>query len=248
MRLIQTGRLYRRRTPSANPVALRLHVNPTSPAPCPRRLGWTLPVPAQFSLVKGRGLRLAGRESLSSATLPGSMQRNDTEARLIDTADRPATTAHDRAADVRRARAIGALLIVLLLAGVPTSVGCRSNHPTHCDMPLPTTVTPNSYQHVDPAGAEALLANHSVVVLDIRTPAEFQAGHLEGARNIDFNAPGFAQALGALDRSTTYLVHCASGGRSTRSLPTFAELRFRNVIHLDGGIRGWLGAGKPVVR
>jgi rhodanese-related sulfurtransferase len=103
-------------------------------------------------------------------------------------------------------------------------------------------------RHVDAAGAERLIAGGGVVVLDVRTPAEFAAGHLEGAKLIDFSAPGFATNLARLDRQQPYLLHCATGRRSTSALQVFEELGFQDVTHLDGGIRAWTGAGKPVTR
>lgn len=85
-----------------------------------------------------------------------------------------------------------------------------------------------------------------VVVLDIRTAKEFAAGHIAAARNLDFYAADFEKRLGELDRTKTYLVHCASGGRSGRSLEAFKKLRFESVYHLDGGFNAWQRAGKPV--
>ncbi len=86
----------------------------------------------------------------------------------------------------------------------------------------------------------------AVVVLDIRTPREFQQGHITDAENIDFLSPGFEQALEGFDRDKTYLVHCASGGRSTKALTIFRDLKFRKVYHLQEGMNGWVAAGQPV--
>ena len=55
------------------------------------------------------------------------------------------------------------------------------------------------------------------VILDVRTPREFQAGHLPGAVNLDFNASDFETRAALLDKSKTYVVHCASGGRSVKA-------------------------------
>ena len=101
-------------------------------------------------------------------------------------------------------------------------------------------------QHVDPDGAVRRLADTNVVVLDVRTPDEFKAGHIRGAKLVDFRSADFAKKLGELDRSKTYLVHCASGGRSTSSLETFQKLGFKSVVHLDGGFNAWKREGKPV--
>ena len=101
--------------------------------------------------------------------------------------------------------------------------------------------------HVDAEGAAKLLSSSKdVVVVDVRTPAEFSTGHIPGASNIDYVADSFGTELAKLDRSKTYIVHCAAGGRSTQSLAVFARLGFKSVTHLDGGLNGWIAAGKPV--
>ena len=104
-------------------------------------------------------------------------------------------------------------------------------------------------KHVDIAGGAKLLGeNKSTVVLDVRTTEEFAGGHIAGARNLDFHAADFEQQLARLDRAKTYLVHCASGGRSGQSLEAFKKLKFESVYHLDGGFNAWKRAGKPVER
>ena len=100
--------------------------------------------------------------------------------------------------------------------------------------------------HVDAAGAEKRIKEGKVIVLDVRTPKEFANGHLAEAKLIDFQSPDFAKKLGELDRSKTYLVHCAVGGRSTQSLATFQKLGFKDVVHLDGGFKAWQKAGNPI--
>jgi len=101
-------------------------------------------------------------------------------------------------------------------------------------------------QHVDAKGAQKLLSDKpDVVVLDVRTPEEFAGGHVAKAVNLDFNAADFKERLAQLDRNKTYVVHCAAGGRSTRSLGRFQELGFKSVVHLDGGFNGWVQAGLP---
>jgi rhodanese-related sulfurtransferase len=102
-------------------------------------------------------------------------------------------------------------------------------------------------KNVSPDEAEkALKERKDVVVLDVRTPEEYKAGHIAGAKNIDFNAPDFAKQISTLDKSKTYLVHCAGGGRSGRSLATFKEQNFSSILHLDKGFKAWEAAGKPV--
>src|SRR5690242_9339142 len=70
-------------------------------------------------------------------------------------------------------------------------------------------------KHVDPKQAQKLIADKKVIILDIRTPSEFKTGHIAGATNIDFLAQDFERRISLLDTNKAYLVHCASGGRST---------------------------------
>ncbi|CAN5393658.1 hypothetical protein BH23VER1_BH23VER1_13160 [soil metagenome] len=107
-----------------------------------------------------------------------------------------------------------------------------------------------TYKNVDAAAAAKLVAEDTekkVQILDLRTPAEFAESHLKGAKNIDFLGEDFAEKVGALDRDKTYLIHCASGRRSTPAFEKMRELGFESVIHLDGGMAAWKEAGNPVV-
>lgn len=104
----------------------------------------------------------------------------------------------------------------------------------------------DTVRHVHPAEAQKLIAGKKVVVLDVRTPKEFAAGHIAGATNINFLSADFAKAIAGLDTNRSYLVHCAVGGRSTQSLPKFEKLQFQSLYHLDGGLKAWEKAGLPV--
>jgi phage shock protein E len=85
-----------------------------------------------------------------------------------------------------------------------------------------------------------------VVVLDVRTPAEFKAGHIAGAKNIDFNGNDFDKQVAALDKSKTYIVHCAAGGRSAQACKIIEQVKLPSVFHMSEGFKAWEKAGKPV--
>lgn len=104
----------------------------------------------------------------------------------------------------------------------------------------------NSATRVSAEQAQKLVTDKKVVVLDLRTPEEFAAGHIAGATNINFRAADFEKALTALDKNQPYLVHCASGNRSTQALPKFRQLEFKSLYHLDSGIKGWQKAKLPL--
>ena len=124
-------------------------------------------------------------------------------------------------------------LVLVVLAGLLAGAPASAADPVDVD--------------VDKA-AELLSGEAKVAVLDVRTPEEFADGHLEGATNIDFNAEGFEAKVAKLDRSKPYLVHCAAGGRSGKSLEIFKKLKFERIYHLADGYNGWSDAGKPVVK
>lgn len=105
---------------------------------------------------------------------------------------------------------------------------------------------PSAIHHVDAHQAQKLVAEKKVIVLDVRTPGEFNKGRIAGAKNIDFLAPDFERRIEALDKSKSYLVHCATGGRSTHSLLLFKKHNFQSIYHLDGGFKAWEKAGLPV--
>lgn len=103
--------------------------------------------------------------------------------------------------------------------------------------------------HVDAVKAlEIMKARPKLVVVDVRTPGEFAAGHIDGAINIDFKNPNFATEITKLDASQDYLIHCRSGGRSTASLKHFKAKGFSHIIHMDGGMLGWNKANLPTVK
>jgi len=94
---------------------------------------------------------------------------------------------------------------------------------------------------------DCLRQQKDTVVLDVRTADEYADGHLKDSVLIDLRSPDFAERIGKLDKSKSYLVHCAAGGRSARACAKMDALGFKTV-NLDGGLGAWKDAGKPVVK
>lgn len=86
------------------------------------------------------------------------------------------------------------------------------------------------------------------VILDVRTPREFEEGHLRGAVNIDYHAEDFRERIDGLDRDRTYLVYCRSGARSSSAYRLMEEMGFGSLYNLQGGILQWNQAGLPLVK
>ena len=98
--------------------------------------------------------------------------------------------------------------------------------------------------------ASALIENHrgdaGFIILDIRTPGEYQSGHIKNAIMIDYYSKSFMDDIGRLERDKSYLVYCRSGNRSARSMDLFKKLQFKKIYHLSSGINSWYAAGLPV--
>src|SRR2546423_1149457 len=94
--------------------------------------------------------------------------------------------------------------------------------------------------------ARLLKSDTNIVVLDVRTPREFEAGHIKGATNINFNDRDFARRVEALDKNKTYIIHCAAGGRSGKACQQIKTMDFKNMLHMNDGFNAWKEAGKPV--
>lgn len=140
--------------------------------------------------------------------------------------------------------ALMACMMGLLLSQTACSQAGRLETPAQSTQQNPAQFQVN---YVDAKGAQAMLASKpDTVILDIRTPEETDTGYIDGAVFADFYDEGFAQHLSKMDRDTPYIVHCRSGGRSTKALTTLEELGFTNITHMDGGILGWNEAKLPL--
>jgi len=103
-----------------------------------------------------------------------------------------------------------------------------------------------------PQGAAELMSNgvqgSRVAVIDARTPAEYAAGHLQGAANIDSAAGNLDTLLAALPKDLPYIVYCHTGRRSAVLTAHLHDLGFKHVYDLQGGLAAWTQAALPTTR
>ncbi len=103
---------------------------------------------------------------------------------------------------------------------------------------------------ISPRDAFSLIKEHDgdpdFTIIDLRTPKEYNEGHIPNAVNIDFYSRQFRLELDSLDKGKTYLIYCHSGGRSGRTLGLMKRLGFQEVYNLDGGIVRWAKEGLPL--
>lgn len=104
-----------------------------------------------------------------------------------------------------------------------------------------------NFEDTDVPGFAELIADSSVVVLDVRTAAEFTEGHIQGAIMIDQNQSDFVEkAKATLPIDKKIAVYCRSGRRSANAAGKLADIGYK-CVNLKGGIIAWKDAGKPVV-
>ena len=98
--------------------------------------------------------------------------------------------------------------------------------------------------------AKDLVARHEdAVILDVRTPVEYEMSHITGSVNVNVQDESFREMVVALDPDKTYIVHCTKNpadGRSDRALETLQSLGFKNLYSLEGGYVAWKDAELPL--
>ncbi len=133
--------------------------------------------------------------------------------------------------------------IFVLLACVMITMDVRA-----ADAPATRPATaPAQVATVSPDEFQALLRQPNTVLLDVRTQAEYEQGHLDNAININLHAKDFAERIQKLDKDKTYLVYCAIGGRSAQACDKMSKSDFPHLYNLKGGIEAWKRVGKPTV-
>ena len=84
-------------------------------------------------------------------------------------------------------------------------------------------------------------------LVDVRTPEEYQSGHMRHAMNINWNSVYFADHASSLDKNKPTYVYCLAGGRSADAAKWMRKNGFKNVIELDGGMNAWRRNQLPLV-
>ena len=93
---------------------------------------------------------------------------------------------------------------------------------------------------------QLLVEDSSVVVLDTRSPREYQEGHLENARFVNYDTFTLSDVQD-IPKETPVVVYCLSGGRSGQVAEQLVKAGYQDVKNLNGGIRSWKATGKKVV-
>ncbi len=108
----------------------------------------------------------------------------------------------------------------------------------------------DSVTSIEVNAAKDFIARHeTAVILDVRTPVEYEMSHITGAVNVNVQDGTFQDMVVALDPNNTYIVHCTrnpGNGRSSRALQTLQSLGFKHLYSLEGGYVAWKDAELPL--
>ena len=97
---------------------------------------------------------------------------------------------------------------------------------------------------VNTAEATHLINREDALVVDVRDPGEYGAGHILGAKNVPLSRLGDAEVAKRKDRPV--IVYCDGGERSSKAIAALKKQGFARVVNLTGGLRAWQQAGLPV--
>jgi phage shock protein E len=125
------------------------------------------------------------------------------------------------------------IFVLPLLCAVLCGSGCQ---------PSSTPTGPIAAQEL----AKRIAGGTAPAIVDVRTPAEYAAGHIPGAINIPHTelATRLAELPGK--KSTEIVVHCQGGGRAAAAEKVLAEQGYTDVRDLQGHFGGWIQQGLPV--
>ena len=83
------------------------------------------------------------------------------------------------------------------------------------------------------------LIKKQIKIIDVRTPKEFNQGHIENAININFKSSNFIKSISKLNKDTSFLIYCKSGNRSGKAAKIFDSIGFYKIYDLKGGYINW---------
>ena len=121
------------------------------------------------------------------------------------------------------------LIPILLFALMFTGCGAVSNNPA------------NNYRQITMDEAVAMMEQESdYIILDVRRPDEFAAGHIPDAINVPNETIGTVEISELPDKDQLIMVYCRGGRRSKEAAGKLVKLGYTNIVEF-GGILDWKG-------
>ncbi|MEP1095243.1 MAG: rhodanese-like domain-containing protein [Cyclobacteriaceae bacterium] len=90
------------------------------------------------------------------------------------------------------------------------------------------------------------LMKQDILLVDVRTPNEYQQGRIAGSKLVNFRDADFATKIAQLDIDKPVAVYCAAGGRSTNAMKVFQDAGFKTIYNYKGGFGDWKKRGEMI--
>ncbi len=126
-----------------------------------------------------------------------------------------------------------------LLIGITLLSGCASTTDPVLGNPTPEEIA-SGIQKLDADTFKEGISRRRIQLVDVRTPEEYEAGHIKKATNIDFLADNFEKEIQKVNKDRPVFIYCRSGGRSGRAAELMKKLGFKKVYDLRGGYLSWV--------
>ena len=120
------------------------------------------------------------------------------------------------------------LALVLALAAALGLAGCSAADSAPAASPAPSTATIGPQSTPDSTAVPLAVST----IIDVRTPAEYAEGHLDGAVNIDVQAADFADRITEFPSDAVYVVYCRTGSRAGVAVAQMTALGFADVTNV----------------
>ena len=106
----------------------------------------------------------------------------------------------------------------------------------------------SGFKPVDPSGLTALINRQDALLVDVSPAADFEKGHIAGARNVQMSQFDADNKVLAKVRDLPVVVACRSGSASSGAAKKLVKAGFKQVYWLDGGVAAWQQASLPLVK
>ena len=132
------------------------------------------------------------------------------------------------------------------IAPAPAVAPTPAVSPAPVVAPAPAVAPSPAVTQVSPQALLEMQASKdpTLFLLDVRTTAEFAAGHVPGAVNIPYDQ--VAAHLGDIPKQDEVVLYCHSGRRAGLAAEVLAAQGYTRLAHLEGDMQGWTAAGRPV--
>ncbi len=136
---------------------------------------------------------------------------------------------------------VGLLVLVIALAGVVIFITHMENSNNNILSAIST------FSDLPATEFNQAISSGQYQLIDVRTLAEYKAGHIKGAKEEDFyQTEAFSKYLDTLDKNGKYLIYCHTGKRSGLTLGLMQQKGFTTVYDLAGGYSAWVSSNLPV--